>query len=41
MEGRFIGKTVIWLRDPKAIATTPDGRILICDSTDKKIYILK
>ena len=41
MEGRYIGKTVIWLRDPKAIATTPDGRILICDYTDKKIYILK
>ena len=41
MEGRFIGKTVIWLRDPKAMATTPDGRILICDYTDKKIYILK
>ncbi|RMX55433.1 hypothetical protein pdam_00019364 [Pocillopora damicornis] len=28
MEGRFIGKTIVKLRDPKAIATTPDGRIL-------------
>ncbi|XP_058969009.2 E3 ubiquitin-protein ligase TRIM71-like [Pocillopora verrucosa] len=41
MEGRFIGKTFIKLRDPKALATTPDGRILVCDYTDKKIYILK
>ena len=40
MEGRFTGKTVVKL-NPKAIATTPDGRILICDYTDKKIYILK
>ena len=29
------------LRDLKAIATTPDGRILVCDYEDKKIYILK
>ena len=41
MEGRFIGKTIVKLRDPKAIATTPDGRILVCDYEDKKIYILK
>ena len=41
MEGRFTGKTVVKLRNPKAIATTPDGRILICDYTDKKIDILK
>ena len=41
MEGHFIGKTVMKLRDPKAIATTPDGRILVCDYEDKKIYILK
>ena len=40
MEGRFTGKTVVKL-NPKAIATTPDGRILICDYTDKKIDILK
>ena len=41
MEGRFIGKTIVKLRDPKAIATTPDGRILVCDGKDKKIHILK
>ncbi|XP_066027698.1 E3 ubiquitin-protein ligase TRIM71-like [Pocillopora verrucosa] len=41
MEGRFTGKTVVKLRNPRAIATTPDGRILICDYTDKKIDILK
>ena len=41
MEGRFIGKTIIKQRDPKAIATTPDGRILVCDYEDKNIYILK
>ena len=41
MEGRFIGKTIVKLRDPKAIATTPDGRILVCDYEDKKMYILK
>ena len=41
MEGRFIGKTVVKLRNPKAIAISPDGRILICDYRDKKIHILK
>ena len=41
MEGRFIGKTFIKQRDPKAIATTPDDRILVCDYEDKNIYILK
>ena len=41
MGGRFIGKTIVKLRDPKAIATTPDGRILVCQSEDKKIHILK
>ena len=41
MEGRFIGKTVLMLGDPSAIATTPDGRILVCDYEDKKMYILK
>ena len=41
MEGRFIGKTVIKLKDPKTIATTPDDRILVCDYEDKTIYILK
>ena len=41
MEGRFIGKTVIKLKDPKTIVTTPDDRILVCDYEDKTIYILK
>ena len=41
MEGRFSGKTVIKLKDPKAIATTPDGRILVCDWEGEKIHILK
>ena len=41
MEGRFSGKTVIKLKDPGAIATTPDGRILVCDYEDKIIHILK
>ena len=41
MGGRFIGKTIVKLRDPKAIATTPDGRILVCQFEDKKIHILK
>ena len=41
MEGRFIGKTVLRLGDPNAIATTPDGRILVCDCKDKSIYVLK
>ena len=41
MEGRFIGKTVLRLGDLNAIATTPDGRILVCDCKDKSIYVLK
>ncbi|XP_022778657.1 RING finger protein nhl-1-like, partial [Stylophora pistillata] len=41
MEGRFVGKTVTALTNPKAIATTPDGRILVCDYLGEKIYFLK
>ena len=41
MDGRFIGKTVTKLIEPIAIATTPDGRFLVSDYEDKKIYILK
>ena len=41
MDGRFIGKTVTRLIEPIAIATTPDGRFLVSDYEDKKIYILK
>ena len=40
MEGCFTGKTVKKLNDPKTIATTPDGRILVCNRDDNKIYIL-
>ena len=41
MEGRFSGKTVMKLKDPRAIATTPDGRIIVCDWEGEKIHILK
>ena len=41
VEGRFIGKTVTKLQTPIAIATTPDGRIFVSDSTAKKVYVLK
>ena len=41
MQGFFTGKTVTKLQDPIAIATTPDGRILVSDFESKKIYILK
>ena len=41
MDGRFIGKTVTRLIQPMAIATTPDGRFLVSDYEDEKIYILK
>ena len=41
MEGRFIGKTILKLGDPNAIVKTPDGRILVCDCEDNKIYVLK
>ena len=41
MEGYFTGKTVGNLQKPTTITTTPDGRILVCDLTAKKIYVLK
>ena len=41
MEGCFSGKTITELQTPTAIATTPDGRILVSDWHTKKIYILK
>ena len=41
MEGRFTGKTVTKLQRPIAIATTPDGRIFVSDSTARKVYVLK
>ena len=41
MEGCFTGKTVANVKGPTTITTTPDGRILVCDLTAKKIYVLK
>ena len=41
VDGRFTGKTVTELQTPIAIATTPDGRILVSDATTNKVYILK
>ena len=41
VEGHFTGKTVTKLQTPIAIATTPDGRIFVSDSTAKKVYVLK
>ena len=41
IEGRFTGKTVSKLQNPTAIATTRDGRILLCDLGEDKVYILK
>ena len=41
VEGRFTGKTVTWLQEPLSIATTPDGRIFVSDSTARKVYVLK
>ena len=40
VEGCFSGKTVAKLQDPIAIATTPDGHILVSDFEAKKLYIL-
>ena len=41
VEGRFTGKTVTKLQTPTAIATTPDGRIFVSDSTANKVYVLE
>ena len=41
VEGGFTGKTVTKLRRPRAIATTPDGRIFVSDSAANKLYVLK
>lgn len=41
VEGRFSGKTVTKIGNPRAIASTPDGRILVSDWTENKIYVLK
>ena len=41
VEGCFTGKTVVNLRHPTIITTTPDGLILVTDCKAKKIHILK
>ena len=41
IEGRFTGKTVTKLNWPWGMATMPDGRILVCDHSAKKILFLK
>ena len=41
LEGSFTGKTIDSLQDPRGIATTPDGLILVTDSKTEKIHILK
>ena len=39
LDGRFTGKSITHLPEPRGIAATPDGRILV--TTSKKIFILK
>ena len=39
LDGRFTGKSITRLPNPRGIAATPDGRILV--TTSKKIFILK
>ena len=41
LDGRFTGKSTTNLVHPSAIATAPDGRILVISETAKKVYILK
>ena len=41
LDGRFTGKTITDLPYPVAIATAPDGRILVTSFAAKKVYILK
>ena len=41
LEGCFTGKSVNKIEKPRAVATTTDGRILVADSKEKKIHILK
>ena len=41
VEGHFSGKTVTKIGNPRAIVSTPDGRILVSDWTVNKIYVLK
>ena len=41
LDGRFTGKSTTYLVHPSAIATAPDGRILVTSGTAKKVYILR
>ena len=41
IEGRFTGKTVTKLTGPWGMATMPDGRILVCDFSARKVLFLK
>lgn len=40
LDGCFTGKTVTQL-GPAHVGVAQDGRILVCDSVSKKIYVLK
>ena len=39
LDGRFTGKSITHLPEPRGIAATPDGRILV--TTPEKVFILK
>ena len=39
LDGRFTGKSITHLPDPRGIATAPDGRILV--TSRNKVYVLK
>ena len=39
LDGRFTGKSITYLSEPRGIAATSDGRILV--TTPEKIFILK
>ena len=39
LDGRFTGKSITHLPNPRGIATTPDGRILVTSAD--KVYVLK
>ena len=39
LDGSFTGKSITQIPKPVAIATTPDGRILVTSSKAKKVYI--
>ena len=41
LDGRFTGKSITHLPKRLAIATTPDGRILVTSNGAKKVYILR